>query len=415
MIHQPLKHVAEVRFSNVDKKSVDGQVPVRLCNYTDVYYSDRIVADMPFMDATATPEQIARFSLRAGDVLLTKDSETADDIGVSARVAEDLPGVLCGYHLALVRPRVGAIDPRYLRWAMTATSSRGQLEVAATGVTRFGLRLDTVAGLLVPTPELAEQRSMASYLDAETGRIDALLSARRRQAVALGERRRAVVDGLTVPVTLGGHADGASPWPVTKLKRVAAFFADGDWVESPYITDEGIRLIQTGNIGEGFFREQGFRYISPETFLLLGCTEVLPGDILISRLAGTVGRACLAPDLGARMVVSVDVVIMRPKPDLDPRFAVAYLSSSYHLELAELLARGTTMLRLSRSQVGELPIPLPPIDEQRQIADEVSNRLSKVSHLRAAIDRQVSLLTERRQALVTAATNGEVEIPGIAG
>ena len=173
-------------------------------------------------------------------------------------------------------------------------------------------------------------------------------------------------------------------------------------------------MIQTGNIGEGIYRDQGFRYISDETFETLGCTEVLPGDILISRLAGTVGRSCLAPDLGTRMVVSVDVVIMRPVLDLRPAFAVAYLSSSYHLALAELLARGTTMPRLSRSQVGELPIPMPPLAVQRRVVGEIERRLSGVNALQLALDLQVVRLLERRQALITAAVTGQVEIPGAA-
>src|SRR4051812_31824421 len=104
MIEERLKHIATVRISNVDKKSIEGDTPVRLCNYTDVYYRDRITRNSEFMRATATPDQRTTFALRRGDVLLTKDSETADDIGVSSYVADDLPDVLCGYHLALIRP-----------------------------------------------------------------------------------------------------------------------------------------------------------------------------------------------------------------------------------------------------------------------------------------------------------------------
>ena len=71
-----LKTVASVQLSNVDKKSVEGQDSVRLCNYVDVYYNDRITPDLDFMAATATSEQRRHFSLRAGDVLITKDSES---------------------------------------------------------------------------------------------------------------------------------------------------------------------------------------------------------------------------------------------------------------------------------------------------------------------------------------------------
>ena len=92
----PLKHLAQIMVSNVDKKAVEGELAVRLCNYVDVYKHDAITDELPFMDATASMEQIARFTLHAGDVLITKDSETAEDIAVSAYVPKDLPGVVCG-------------------------------------------------------------------------------------------------------------------------------------------------------------------------------------------------------------------------------------------------------------------------------------------------------------------------------
>jgi hypothetical protein len=87
----PLKSVAELRFSNVDKKSYDGEKAVLLCNYTDVYYNRRIDGRITFMEATASPSQVAQLTLRAGDVLLTKDSESAEDIAVAALVTVDLP------------------------------------------------------------------------------------------------------------------------------------------------------------------------------------------------------------------------------------------------------------------------------------------------------------------------------------
>ena len=102
-----LKLACDVFPSNVDKKSYDGETPVFLCNYTDVYYHAKITADIDFMAATASPEQIAKFSLRKGDTIITKDSETAADIAVPAYVPLDLPGVVCGYHLSLVRPKPG--------------------------------------------------------------------------------------------------------------------------------------------------------------------------------------------------------------------------------------------------------------------------------------------------------------------
>lgn len=318
-----LKHVADVTFSSVDKKSVDGEVPVRLCNYTDVYYNDEIAADMPFMEATASLDQARSFGLRAGDVLITKDSETADDIGVAAFVPETLDGVVCGYHLAVLRPKPQRIDPKYLFWSICSRHMREQMTAFASGVTRYGLRFADTGGLQLFVPYLARQRAVARFLDRETARIDSLIARKQVLVGVVQERRQALVDSATVP-RLAPRSD---EWPLLPLRKLAAsggLFTDGDWIEAPYITDEGIRLIQTGNIGVGTYREQGFRYISQDTFHELRCTEVLPDDVLICRLAEPVGRACLAPDLGSGMVTSVDVCILRPSASVEPRFIVAY-------------------------------------------------------------------------------------------
>ena len=77
-----------------------------LCNYTDVYSNDRITVELPFMRASASTGQIEKFTLRTGDTVITKDSETADDIAVSAYVPKGLPGVVCGYRMSIIPPRV---------------------------------------------------------------------------------------------------------------------------------------------------------------------------------------------------------------------------------------------------------------------------------------------------------------------
>src|SRR5688500_15184435 len=106
-----VKHVASVRFSSVDKHTVEGEREVRLCNYVDVYKNERITSDLQFMAATASDDEIRRFRVQSGDVLITKDSESWNDIAVPAVVVEDLD-VVCGYHLALLRPDPDLLDGR---------------------------------------------------------------------------------------------------------------------------------------------------------------------------------------------------------------------------------------------------------------------------------------------------------------
>lgn len=181
-----LRFLARVEVSNVDKKSRDGEAAVWLCNYVDVYYHERIAPGMEFMSATATREQVERFTLRAGDILITKDSETPDDIAAPALVAEDLDGVVCGYHLAILRPDPDLLDSRYLFWVLTSRTSRTFMSSNAFGITRYGLRRDAILDLPVPVRSLAHQRALSDYLDAQTARIDRLAPLDRRPSASGG-------------------------------------------------------------------------------------------------------------------------------------------------------------------------------------------------------------------------------------
>jgi len=187
----PLKYVSEIRFSNVDKKSHDGQSVVKLCNYTDVYYNRRITGDLDFMTATATVEQIRRFSLCAGDVLFTKDSETADDIAVPALVIADLPGVVLGYHLAMLRPT--AVNGDFLYWVLRSRRCRDAFSLAASGVTRVGLRQDSVGRVPIPSASLNDQVKVVEQLENTTRVLDEVSSTLESQIALLRERRQALI------------------------------------------------------------------------------------------------------------------------------------------------------------------------------------------------------------------------------
>lgn len=127
-----LKNVAEVHVSNVDKYSRESEIKVLLCNYVDVYRNDFIRTGLPFMRATATAREIERVGLRSGDVLITKDSEVWNDIGVPALVGEIDSGGVSGYHLALLRPDLARTHPGYLFRALQSAAVASQFHVHAT-------------------------------------------------------------------------------------------------------------------------------------------------------------------------------------------------------------------------------------------------------------------------------------------
>ena len=166
-----LSAVAETIISNVDKKTKPNEHPVLLCNYTDVYRNSFILADMDFMSATATKREIAKCSLNEGDVIITKDSEKYDDIGVPALVRENVPDLVCGYHLVILRPAVSEIDGAYLFYALSAKEAQQQFHSYANGMTRFGLRKGDIGLVEIPLPPLPTQRAISRVLGAFDDKI----------------------------------------------------------------------------------------------------------------------------------------------------------------------------------------------------------------------------------------------------
>lgn len=170
----PITSVASVRFSGVDKKTVNGERPVRLCNYTDVFNNRRITAGMSFMSATAKRREIEAFTLRLGDVVFTKDSETAEEIGESAVVAEPLDNVVCGYHLGVARARSETMIGDFLALALRHPWVREEFRKAANGVTRFGLNLDVMDQVHILFPSLDQQQRLIGTLRAVEDEIEVL-------------------------------------------------------------------------------------------------------------------------------------------------------------------------------------------------------------------------------------------------
>jgi type I restriction enzyme S subunit len=163
-----------------------------------------------------------------------------------------------------------------------------------------------------------------------------------------------------------------SRWQVKRLSDICEVFTDGDWVETKDQAPEGIRLVQTGNVGEGVFKDRAekARYISEATFKRLRCTEIFEGDCLISRLPDPVGRSCILPETDERMITAVDCTIVRFKPQqLLAAFFNFYSQSYDYLKAVNSATTGTTRNRISRNNLGLISIPVPPLPEQHRIVD----------------------------------------------
>ena len=232
-----LSDLADVRVSNVDKKFSRAEVPVRLCNYMDVYENDYVTESIDFMTASASQSEIDRFGLRAGDVVITKDSETPDDIGVPAIVSESIDGLVCGYHLALIRPMEN-IDSIYLAKQLATTPISHYFGLNASGSTRFGLSVNVIENTRIPIAPRPEQTRIAKILftvDCAIEQTKALIT--KQQRIRLGLMWDLLTRGIDEHGNLRSertHKFKDSPlgripkeWDVVNVEDIAAI-ATGD-------------------------------------------------------------------------------------------------------------------------------------------------------------------------------------------
>jgi type I restriction enzyme S subunit len=360
------------------------------------------------MVATASQAQIEKFTLRAGDTIITKDSETADDIAVAAFVPNDLPGVVCGYHLSVIRPRSGTAGS-FVKWWFASRFAKSCFAVRANGLTRVGLGQHELENVELALPPLPEQRAIAAFLDRETAKIDGLVAEQRRLIELLNEKRQAVISHA---VTKG--LDPAAPmkpsgvewlgevpahWERNRLENFCEFV----WgkAHEQFVCDDGVHVCAT------------VRFVSTGGKVDRKCgqnlTPAIIGDVLMvmSDLPNgrALARALLVQD-AVSYAINQRVCAVRVK-EADPWY-FAYQLNRHPQLLAE--DDGCNQTHLSNHDFTKLKVLVPPLEEQRAIATFLVLETAKIDGLVAEAESAITLLHERRSALISAAVTGQIDV-----
>ena len=396
---QRLRYATEMRVSNVDKHTKEDEPPVRLCNYVDVYNNDHITEGIEFMRATATIAEINRFRLEIGDVLITKDSETWDDIGVPALVEHVADDLICGYHLALLRPEESMLNGGYLLRALQSPVVGYQFHVEAKGVTRYGLTHSSIKFVQLPIPPLAEQRAIAAYLDRETAKIDALISKKERLIELLQEKRTALISHT---VTKGLNPDapmkdsglewlGEIPahWNVQRLRYLAKIkTGDRDTVDR-----------QVDGQYPFFVRSQTVERI--DSWSVEGEAVLTAGD--------GVGVGKVFHYINGKFNYHQRVYMFSNFRSIIGKFFFHYFKATLRYEVLQGTAKSTVdSLRLPMLQ--DFAVVVPPISEQRAIVTLLENETAKLDALIGKVREAVELLQELRTALISATVTGKIDV-----
>ena len=416
-----LRNACEMRVSNVDKHEKDGEQPVRLCNYVDVYKHSRIRAGMVFMHATATIDEIERFRLRSGDVLITKDSESWNDIGVPALVEDTQDDIVSGYHLALLRPFAEHVDGGYLFRTLQSTAVMYQFHVQANGVTRYGLSHSAIKSVWLPLPPLAEQAAIIRFLDHAERRIWRYTRTKRKLITLLEEQKqtiihRAVTRGLDPNVRLipsavrwlGDIPEHWETWQIGHLGQVGngstpsrsnTGYWDGGtypWLNSSSVNRSPITR------ADQFVTDLALR----ECHL----PRVQAGSVLVA-ITGQGKTRGISAALDTEATINQHLAYVTPR---DEAIIAEYLQLALSAAYPELRAisddSGSTKGALTCWDISHFRVPLPPRAEQAEIilATRRATRTLELASAKAA--QEVMLAREYRTRLIADVVTGKLDV-----
>jgi type I restriction enzyme S subunit len=335
-----------------------------------------------------------------GDIVFARTGATT---GKSYMVSNP-PDAVCASYLIRLRLQSSEILPRFVSYYFGTKAYWDAVSTGISGSAQGGFNASKLGALQIPLPPVSEQQRIVAILDEAFAR---LATATANAEKNFKNARELFESALNSIFTKGR-------WRESPLQSLCDAFDDGDWIETKDQSPSGIRLVQTGNIGEGHFKDRGekARFISEATFKSLRCTEIFEGDCLISRLPDPVGRACLLPVSKLRMITAVDCTIVRFKKEaVVPEFFVYYSQSRAYAAAIERQTKGATRQRISRKNLGDVPLPVPALSEQKKVVEKLAGLEDEVDRLASWYERRLSQIQELEQSILQKAFSGELTSP----
>ena len=408
-IHK-LSACSELRISNVNKKCKPDELKILLCNYKDVYHNEEITNDLPFMLATAKKSEIESFSIKKGDVLITKDSESPQDIGIPAFVKNHMDRLLCGYHLILIRPYDVTLNGRFLSKFLQSHRMKYYFSTVANGVTRFGLTLNSVKELKLPIPQLIEQNKIVATLSTWDKAIT--------QTQTLIDSKTKLKKGLTQKLLTGQLRVTISPSSKTFIQTKIGLLPE-DWEVKPFTAlfqriSEPIRVKQ-----EKEYREIGIRshgkgvfHKNPVTGAQLGNKRVFhvkPGTLVFNIVFAWEQAVGIFSEKENGFIASHRFPMFRAdQAKCLEAFALLFFLSKrgkHGLGIASPGGAGRNKT-LGQQELNHLYLPIPPIHEQKKIIHILNLCETEITQL----TKQKNALEKQKKGLMQKLLTGEIRV-----
>jgi type I restriction enzyme S subunit len=372
---------------------------LRAANVSDGRLNLDDVKEMNF-----SPGEQSVFALRPGDVLVTEGSGSLGTVGASATWQGEIRGTVCFQNTLLrLRPKDGQTDPRFLAWWSRATFADGVYASIASGANIFHLSAERVRALPLHRPPLDEQRRIADFLDAGTARITHLTNTQESAIKVVSERRKRVLEDIVI-----GREGRESRIPLGYLTEYDRPIMYGIVLPGPNVED-GVPIVKGGDVAAGRLSLAQLNKTTHEIEASYKKSRLRAGDLVIA-IRGSVGEVASVPAEIAGANLTQDAARIAPGSAVDARWLELALQTPTIQEQIGSRITGATVKGINIWDLRRVLVPNISLDEQSEAVNQAEAALTRIDDFRSAARQQVSLLAERRQALITAAVTGGISV-----
>ncbi len=367
----------------------------------------------------ASEAEIDSLLVKSGDLLVCEGGEVG-----RAMIVPETPQdrTIIQNALHLVRGRNGA-EPRFLAYLLKHASDQGWFEVICNRSTIAHFTVEKFEEQWVYLPDKGQQREIADYLDRETTRLDELMAEKERLLDLLAEKRRALINnavtrGLDPNVPLCNSSvpwleKMPAHWSCRNLRYCCMNIHTGGTPAPEFLDhegkDSGIDWFTPGDFDEGLLLCRSSRRVAAMALDIGKLWMFPPGAVLVVGIGATLGKVGL---LRTHASANQQINALIPRNDVDSTFLAYELSVIS--KLLRVSANMATLPILNQQRMGEVSVLIPPLKEQKIIVEHIARETAKIDNIRVVIDNTITLLKERRSALIVAAVTGHIDIRNVA-
>lgn len=368
------------------------------------------------------PESFETYQIiKPGDIVFRLTDLQNDKRSLRTAIVEE-QGIITSAYLAATPVGLHSSYLSYLLRAYDVT----KVFYSMGGGLRQSMKFSDIKRLPILAPSTEEQTAIATFLDRETAKIDALIAEQEKLLTLLAEKRQATISHA---VTKGLNPDapmkdsgvewlGEVPahWAVTKAKFISTRISSGKTPlgGSEVYVEQGVTFLRSQNVHDEGLRLDDVVYITSEVDEGMATSRVLPGDILLNITGASIGRSCVVPESFNSANVNQHVCVIRLVDGELVNF-VGWFFRSYQVKAQiDNVQSGAAREGLNFQQIGDMNVPMPPVVEQHSIADFLNHETARLDALAGEARRGINLLTERRTALISAAVTGKIDVRHLA-